>query len=321
LFWNFSCHKKGLENSLVGIDIVYCFFIGGNTYRWLWTLANISAAIIFVSTIQLFLNFINKSGFIFKSLIFIGSLSMYVFACHGILRTGFIQLANYLSSPFSSLAISIIYLIVSIAIAFLLMQIEKFMRSQLKYSRIAPFKIMPYCVILIILISSFGIIYFENNRIPIEIDNQLSNAKYKLINNFENTLNIDSNRLDTFHFSGNKSLILPAHESFSPPLEISFDTIDVKGIFEAKASAMIYTNDMLAECNMVLEIANIKTGQTMEWKSVSKSREEFIENKWQQINFNFRIPSFYLNPSYKIRVYLWNNSKGSFYADDLKLEI
>jgi hypothetical protein len=246
---------------------------------------------------------------------------MYIYACHGYLRKNFIAFANFLGTPISSLIIALIYLFFALMFSLIIMQIEKQIRNWLSQTQDKKSSDKRVLLLIFSVILIFGTIYGYNQNMIREEKSTKNQIIFTSINDFENNDSSDSRFTDTIYFSGRKCVVMIPNESYSPAMEVEFNKINLDKICRAEGNVMLYTVDSLARAIFVLEILDIENNITMEYKTKELTNEEFIKGKWQQLKFEYFIPKFFRSPKYKIRIYLWNNSKGQYFADDLKLTI
>ncbi len=313
--------KKELRVPIWLIALTVLTFIGGNVFRWMWPIANISAALLLITVIQLLLRVKEKMNMVTTFLTFTGSISMYLFACHGFLRGNFLLLANYFSSPLASMAVAVLFVLFAIMLSLAMRQTETSIREWISTSRSNAKRYLRVASLLLLLTGSVGILYAQNSKALLEESSTFSKVAFSSINNFEAVGDSPDRYTDSLSFSGHRSWIMPSIESYSPSLEANFSDMNSEEIYRAEASAMIYTTDSLSTAHLVLEVWHVKDGLLMEWKSKDVSREELAQGQWQKVVYSYNIPKFYRFPDYKIKVYMWNNSKGRFLVDDLKLAI
>ncbi len=104
-------------------------FIAGNFYKTAWFFSHISAGILLLfSMLWLTRKFKNATVFT-NPLIFIGNISVYLFACHGFLRWKFIGRAEQHSNTLSNFLNGILFLITSITVAYILTKLEEKYRA------------------------------------------------------------------------------------------------------------------------------------------------------------------------------------------------
>lgn len=139
--------------------------IAGNVIKYAWPFANISAAIILIVFIQWLIrkkqSFVTASGW----LVGLGSISMYLFACHGFLRSNFINLANSIDSTIVSILLAIIFFIFSIGVSLMVMNAEGHIRDFILKPPTLNSKLFRLSIILILIFTFIGTIYFQNQNI------------------------------------------------------------------------------------------------------------------------------------------------------------
>jgi len=313
--------KKELKLPIWLIALALLTFVGGNIFRWMWPIANISAAILLITLIQLLIRVKGKMNMVSSFLTFTGAISMYLFACHGFLRGNFLQLANYFSSPLASLVIAVLFVLFAIMLSLAMRQVETSVRAWIATPPSNAGRYLRVASLLLLLTGSVGILYAQNRKALHEDSSTSSKVAFSATNNFEEVGDSPNRYSDSLAFSGHSSFIMQPSESYSPALEVSFSTMNYAEIYHAEASAMLYTTDSLTNAHLVLEVWYVKDGILMEWKSKDVAADELVKGQWQKVVFDYDIPRFYRFPNYKIKVYMWNNSMGQFLVDDLQLTI
>jgi hypothetical protein len=254
---------------------------------------------------------------------FIGVISMYLFACHGFLRSPFLNLANYFGSSISSLLISVIFITFAIGVAYMLMILEKLLREWFRQQHADNWRYGRFLLISGVILVGFGFLLIKANAM---IESE-SNPKKEVIgfsatNTFEDPGKpLPERYSDSVFFQGERSFRMAPPETFSPDLQVDLSRVNLEGVYEADASVMLFTTDSLSSGNLVFEIHDIPTGKRLEWQSTYLAPGKFNLGKWFLCTFTYPLSKGYLAPTYKIKVYLWTTGKGIYYADELKLEL
>ena len=305
------------------LPLALVIFIGGNLSEWLWPFSFLAVTLLILISVRPLFKLRKGNNHRFFILSFFGSVSMYLFACHGFLRRDFLALANHLTLPLTSLLVGLMFLLFSTAIALLMKQTEQLVREWLAKPKNKSYSYL-WTIFLIGLIGSgiFGLSYW-NSRVENSVQEHL-NPLYTLYNDFEKINIQKSGRFsDTICYSGKFSYYMPSQPSFSPPLLVDLDTIDTHNLREVVINTMIYTEDSLAEGHIVFEIYDKPTNYRMEWvaSTFSLSSDTTWEMRWIEHSFNYEMPHYFLKHNYQIKAYLWNNSRGDFYVDNLVLTL
>ena len=296
-------------------------FIGGNLLKWLWPFTFLSVALLIVLSAQSLFSRRTKKRDIHSVFSFFGSVSMYLFACHGFLRGEFLSLANRLNSPFAALLIGLIFLLFSAGVAFCMKQIEQLFRDLLYRAHKRKYRIPG--IILSFALIGIGLFVISDieSRTGRSDQMDMHNALVEFYD-FEETERVYPERYsDSLYFKGKASYYMPAGQSFTVPMEIDFDSVQIEALSEISTSAMIFTEDTLAEGHIVLEIYDKPTDYRLVWTSevFNPSTENYRYGKWFMHQLNYRIPHDFLKSNYLLKVYLWNNSQGGFFIDNLEL--
>ena len=121
--------KKEFKISIWIYILAILLFMLSNYYKVAWYFSHLAVIIILLPILQYFVKKIKNNDFINKIVLFIGLISVYVFAVHGFLRWEFVGLANYLNHPIAEFISGIMFLVFSIGIAYLLFSTENQMRK------------------------------------------------------------------------------------------------------------------------------------------------------------------------------------------------
>ena len=115
-------------------------------------------------------------------------------------------------------------------------------------------------------------------------------------------------------FSGTKACKLDQRNEFSVVFEQKFGYIAEENPKRLTFETMIYSTEPFPTGFIVASIDKIDYYRNY-------PITEFIPtgNKWEKVRVTFTLPDS-LNPSDKLKVYLWNKNKSEFWADDFSLE-
>ena len=104
-----------LSNKLLVLALTV--FIAGNVTEWIWPLSNMAALVLFLFVLRGFFPE-NKSGStVQKFLVYFGEISMYLFACHGFLRSFYYTSAIIIDDSWYVVLMSIVFLGISLLVA------------------------------------------------------------------------------------------------------------------------------------------------------------------------------------------------------------
>jgi len=296
-------------------------FVGGNIYKWLWPFANLGVAVILMVVIQALVRRKHRMKNLFAGISRIGVISMYLFACHGFMRSPFINLANLFEAPLASLVIGLIFVAVASGIAFLMMHTEGAARRWIGTPESKKARMGKFLLLLILVVGSFTFLFFKAyQKQRSEELNTREVVVFSTIHNFETLIH---GRYDIFSdsivYEGSGSLVLSETHNFSPGFDIDFDTIDLSGLNELDLTAMLYATDPDSRIHLVMEIIDKPTGKRVEWKSEHLTPGKFNTGEWFLCRFNYRIPREFRMPGYMLRFFIWSPGESTWYADDLTL--
>ena len=316
--------KKEIRIPFWVLIIAFLLFLGGNYFPFLWPFANLGVSVLLIVGILALSKVKEKIKFIYKLVSFIGVISMYIFACHGFLRTPFLNLANTLNSSISSFIIGLIFITFATGVAFLIMILEKQIRESLNENRSRKLKYGKFLILTGSIFVGFGFLLNNANKISVSANQPKKEVTaYSVSNNFENSDNTQNGQYsETIFYHGKRSFKMSPPQTFSPDLQIDLGKVgNLDGIYEAEASTMLFTTDSLSSGNLVFEIYDLSSGKRIEWQSTYLDKGKFTLGKWFPCEFRYPLSKAYLSSDFKVKTYLWTTGKGVYYADDLKLEL
>jgi len=293
---------------------------GGNIWRWLWPFANLGAALIILVIIKALAGLKRRPSGGFALLSAIGGFSMYLFACHGFMRSPFINLANRYESPVLSLAIVVLFVITASGVAILMMKTEQSVRQWISVPGTRKKALLRLAGLLgtTILILS---VLFAGDRLWENRKNQVTEAEV-----YEGYLGFEDQQAgryddltDSIFYEGNRSIRLSGAHAFSPALEFLPDTIDGAEPVRLESGVWLFPAGEKAEIHLVLEIIDHSSGKRMEWKSRFFRPGDYTPGQWFYGNFSFPVPPEYRLPGYRYKLYLWNPGQETWFADGMKV--
>ena len=115
-------------------------------------------------------------------------------------------------------------------------------------------------------------------------------------------------------YSGNKASRLDGQVEYSVVFEQKFGYIAEDSPAQFTFKAMVYSDEPFP---VAFVVASIATADYYRSYPIA----EFIPkaDKWEQVNATFTLPDS-LEPSDKLKVYVWNRKKSNLWVDDLSLE-
>jgi peptidoglycan/LPS O-acetylase OafA/YrhL len=319
----FLAEKREVKIPYWVIFIAFLLFAGGNTVEWLWPFANLGVSVLLLVLIQSLLNTGRNRSWLFKAITFTGAVSMYIFGLQGFVRYPFVNLANETGSPVLALLAGLLFLVFATGLAYMMKETESNARQWIGRPEQQRGRYLRFLALVCMLPGLFAALFLARY-----LPGQPADAAgeevtgFTVTNDFETpNKNYPGRYTDSLFYAGSKAFIMFPSGYFSPGLEADFSKISPDGIFEADASVMLYTTDSLSSGHLILEVWDVPTNERLEWKSEFLGPGKFTTGKWFPCTFTYRIPKEYLHPNYKIKVYLWSIGKGTYYADDLKLEL
>ena len=104
-------------------------FAAANVYKPAWYFSFISVAILLLAVMLPLLGLIQRYRYLNSTLIFTGSISLFLFAIHGSLRYPFVQLAERYNYPVLTVGIAFLFIILSYVVALMLRSLEKLLQE------------------------------------------------------------------------------------------------------------------------------------------------------------------------------------------------
>jgi len=295
-------------------------FAGGNVWKWLWPFANLGVTLVLIVVVQGLIRIKGRMKNLASLISWIGIISMYLFACHGFMRSRFVNLANALESPVVSFLIAILFVAVASGVAYLMMQTEISARGWIVSPARKAARTGRFSLLVLLVMGLFTLLFVQSFRSQGKNQGKQEATAFSATHDFEKSI---PGRYDIYSdsmvCSGSKSLVLSPSHTFSPGFIVDFDSIDLSGVYELNSSAMIRTAYPDGKLHLVMEISDKLTGKQIEWQSAYVNSGKYTPGKWFLLTYTFKIPAVYLMSDYRIKVYLWNPGNRDWYADDLKL--
>ncbi|MBN2523291.1 MAG: acyltransferase [Bacteroidales bacterium] len=313
----FLAKRDKIKISYWLIFIAVLLFIGGNMNKWLWPFTYVSFTLLLLLCVQNILKIRNNTKLL-RAIVFIGSISMYIFACHGFLRLNFIIIANRLDSPLAALFVGLLYFSFVTGVAWLMSETETSIRLWIRNGNGRKALTTSFFTIFLLIIGCFSILFIKNS-IELIHDNQKQELLYSSVNQIKKQKQVSDFRYcDSLYYSEPISYFMSPVESYSPSIEISLDSISMKRLDIIQVEIMVFTPDSLASGHLVIELVDRSTNYRLLWNSLtfSSKSEEFELNKWFKFQYSYIIPSGYNRSNYLIKYYVWNKSQGSYFVDD-----
>jgi hypothetical protein len=316
----FLAMKRDIKVPFWIVILALGVLIAGNISVYVWPFANLAAALLLWVAISRVVTRARHTAAWFRTVAFIGLVSMYIFAIQGYTRWSFVNMANYLLNPFTSLVLGLLFLAFATGIAFVMMKSEDGLRGWISSATTAGSRYLRFFSVPVIVVAGLALLFISGAAVAKraarpEGKEAVLAADY---NKFEVPEEGRKNRYVAVpSYDSTKCLLMPANDSYSPRIELYFDKLDPDKLSLITASVMMFTYDTAAAGHLIVEILDKRTGERFVWKSNYLTGDKFIRNRWFPATFTYNIPKEYLFPNYFARVYVWNSSKGNFYIDNL----
>jgi len=149
---------------------------------------------------------------------------------------------------------------------------------------------------------------------------KLLNAMYSANNSFENgnLWGTDKKLLSNENsFSGEYSIKMDSTGIYGPTFSTSLADIDCKNVNKIKVSLNVFATDDFSKAILVLSLES-KDNDLVQW-SGSKFEYYLVKGKWGTVFLTTYIPQLF-TPEDRVKIYVWNPGKETFYIDDFKIE-
>ncbi len=126
-------------------------FLLGNYFKVFWYFSHLTVIILLLPILKISARFIGKYELINKIMIFIGIVSVYLFATHGFLRWNAVGLANSLNHPVAEFLTGILFLLFSIGFSWMLLSADRQMRLWVNKAQTKNIRLRRIVVFVILL--------------------------------------------------------------------------------------------------------------------------------------------------------------------------
>lgn len=124
---------------------------------------------------------------------------------------------------------------------------------------------------------------------------------------------------EIFH-SGISSYIMDSVAIFSPTIEKKYSEITNKNYAWIRISVWVYPTSDVKQNPTQLVATFMHELKAYKYKGVGTEQLNLEPGKWSQITLDYLTPEAVRNENDCLKVYLWNNSKGKIYIDDMQVE-
>jgi peptidoglycan/LPS O-acetylase OafA/YrhL len=306
-----------------GLLMAAFLLVGGNIWAWLWPFANLGVALLLVVGIQALSRIRHRFKGLYRLIAGVGTISMYLFACHGFMRSPFINLANTLQGPIASLVIGLVFVVFASGIAYLMMQTETTVRQWIAEPKIRTRKTGRFFLLMGMIALALGFLFFKDYRVMASLpEKQEEVPVYSIEQNFEVAVEGRWDQFsDTLVYEGKKSLVLNRDHAFSPAIEVDFDAFDLEGVVAYEAKAKLFTKNPNGSVHLVTEVSEKATGARLEWMSEFIKPGTFETGKWIDIRFRIHIPAHFRHKNFLFKSYLWIPDGTDWCADALQVRV
>ncbi|HNW75740.1 MAG TPA: acyltransferase [Bacteroidales bacterium] len=303
--------------TLLSLAVLIC----GNIYKTVWPFANLAAAILLMVSISYLWSKREKMKGFTSMIMFLGGISMYLFALHGIFRNPFINMANNYGSVWASLLIALLFIAFSAGMAWMIMHTEKGIRTWIGSPSRVGFKYLRFFFLFILVTGSMAL-FFVLNDTGRENMKKGREVIFSRTDDFEKLeLKQKQFACTAFYKSGKQGFFIPALNHFSPRIEAQPSGADAKDLYEVVISAWLFAPDSIAQGHLALEVIDRFTKKTIDWKSQFFPRGKFPMGTWIHAEYRYQVPKEFRRTGYRYRTYVWNNGISAFCVDDLHLEL
>jgi hypothetical protein len=125
---------------------------------------------------------------------------------------------------------------------------------------------------------------------------------------------------EIFH-SGSSSYMLDSNIVFSPAIEKKYSEITNKYYAWIRVSVWVYPTSDVKQNPTSVVATFIHNGKAYKYKGVGTDKLNIEANKWNLITFDYLTPEAVRSKKDYLSVFMWNNSKGKIFVDDLKVEV
>ncbi|HEY4797806.1 MAG TPA: hypothetical protein VII99_01905 [Bacteroidia bacterium] len=139
---------------------------------------------------------------------------------------------------------------------------------------------------------------------------------------FEESDKISQEKLnkEIFH-SGNSSYVFDSITEFGPSIQKKYSELTDKYHAWVRVSVWIYPVSDTKQ-HPACVVATFTHGEkAYKYFGAETGKFDLIMNKWNKISYDYLTPMAVRNVNDPLSVYIWNNGKGKFYVDDLKVEV
>jgi hypothetical protein len=124
---------------------------------------------------------------------------------------------------------------------------------------------------------------------------------------------------EIFH-SGTSSYIMDSIATFSPSIEKRYSDITDKYYAWIRVSVWVYPTADVKKNPTYMITTFMHGNKAYKYKGTGTDQLNLEVGKWSQITVDYLTPEAVRNSGDRLSVYIWNNSKGKIYIDDLKVE-
>jgi peptidoglycan/LPS O-acetylase OafA/YrhL len=314
--------RERLKVPFAVLLLALAVLVFGNIYEWLWPFANLSAALLLMVLIQVLWSKRERMKFPTSLIAFVGSVSMYLFASHGLFRNGFINMANFLGSPWASMLIGISFLLFSLGISWLMMHTESSFRRWIKGTPVPWKRLLRFVGVILPVVGTVVLFFILDTTTRAQIKKG-GRLVFSGTDDFETVApKFRQFATSTLFHGGKQGLMLPPPDAWTPQIDADPDENAAGGLYEAKVSAWLFAADTGAQAHVVLEVIDIASDKMLEWKSTFIARDKFIRGEWFEGTFLYAIPPEYRRAGFRFRALVWaKDASCPVYVDDLKLEL
>lgn len=298
--------------AVLTLFVLFCF---GCYFQLLWPLTHICIAILLVISAKAIINIALKVRYLTMVLLFIGSISVYLFAIHGFMRWPFVTIINMNNDKFwFSLLMLLLFLTLSLLSAWLLTKAEGFWREKLSKLN-GTFSKVAFTCSLILLPAILLVWEYNSHFLQVKSHKQIN-----LLSNLDESN--DTTRRDIKHYkteTGEKVIWLRSELDISSIEKFKIPTDKQRGGTLLQISGNILCDSIPIECWLVAEsyIGEIR----MTRNSVNMIATDIVANQWQPLKLLIDLRSPLITHKDLFRFYFYAKTNGNVYVDKVQVKL
>lgn len=294
---------------------LFVLFCLGCYFPLLWPLTHLCIAILLIIIGKAISHIAFKIKPLASVLLFIGSVSVYLFAVHGFMRWPFVHIINMNQGKFwISPIMLLLFLALSFSTAWILTKTESFWRQKLVKLKSISSKVA--FTFSLILLPAILLVWGYNRHFQ-----QVNSIKsINLFSNFDESN--DTTRRDIKHYrteSGEKVIWLRPELDISSIEKFKISSCKQHGATMLLISGNVFCDSIPEACWLVAEsyIGEIR----MTRSSVQLNAREVVPNHWQPLELMIDLNSPLITRKDLFRFYFYAKTNGNVYVDEIEVKL